>query len=488
MNFDAFQFRIVRTRLISLRSLALVIALVSLGSSCDQNKKKEKKEDPVRGKNEGKARDGHGSQIEIGKEFVALLVKSKFQEAEKHFNQKMKTALPAERLAATWKSVEQSLGGYEKIVETKTEHKGDLTAVIMTTKFAKGYIDIRVVFNKKNQVGGLFFKPAEPKDSSAWKKPEYAKVSSFLEVDVKVESGEWVLPGTLTLPKAASEKSVCGAVLVHGSGPHDRDETIPPNKPFKDLAWGLASHGIAVLRYDKRTFAQKEKMAEVAEKITIKEESIDDAVAGVKLLRARKEISPDCVVVIGHSLGGYVAPLVGKDEPAIGGLVLLAANTRPLQDLLISQYKYLFSLDGEISEEEKKTLSRLKKSVALLKNPEKLANTKKEDLPLGIPAPYWQALLQYDPIKTAETLSMPMLILQGERDYQVTMEDFAGWKKSLPDRKNVTFKSYPKLNHLFMPGEGKSKPDEYKNPGNISLNVIKDIASFINGLSKPSNS
>ena len=487
MDLSAYVFSVTKARNFSLRSLVLFIALVSLGSSCNQNKEKEKQEDPVKTKNEGKERDGHDSPTEIGKKFVALLVKSKFKEAEKHFNQKMKTALPAERLAATWKSVQQSLGEYEKIVETKTEQKGDLTAVIMTTKFSEGFIDIRVVFTKKNQIGGLFFKPTTPKGSSAWKKPEYAKVLSFLEVDVTIKSGEWVLPGTLTLPKAAAEQSVCGAVLVHGSGPHDRDETIPPNKPFKDLAWGLASHGIAVLRYDKRTFAQKEKMAEVAEKITIKEESVDDAVAGVKLLRARKEIKPDCVVVIGHSLGGYVAPLIGKDEPEIGGLVLLAANTRPLQDLLISQYKYLFSLDGEISEEEKKTLSRLKKSVALLKNPEKLANTKKEDLPLGIPAAYWQALLQYDPIKTAESLSMPILILQGERDYQVTMEDFSGWKKALSQKKNVTFKSYPKLNHLFMHGVGKSRPDEYKNPGNVSVNVIKDIASFITKQSRKSD-
>ena len=75
-----------------------------------------------------------------------------------------------------------------------------------------------------------------------------------------------------------------------------------------------------------------------------------------------------------------------------------------------------------------------------------------------------------------------MLILQGERDYQVTMEDFAGWKKALESRKDVTFISYPKLNHLFMEGEGKSIPAEYSTPGNVAVAVIDDIVKWIKAL------
>ncbi len=79
----------------------------------------------------------------------------------------------------------------------------------------------------------------------------------------------------------------------------------------------------------------------------------------------------------------------------------------------------------------------------------------------------------------AAKLKTPMLILQGERDYQVTMIDFAGWKKSLGERQDVDFKSYPKLNHLFVEGVGKSKPSEYLTQGYVAAEVIDDIATWV---------
>jgi fermentation-respiration switch protein FrsA (DUF1100 family) len=76
-------------------------------------------------------------------------------------------------------------------------------------------------------------------------------------------------------------------------------------------------------------------------------------------------------------------------------------------------------------------------------------------------------------------LKTPLLILQGERDYQVTMDNFAAWKKGLAGRPNVTLKTYPKLNHLFIEGEGKSTPADYEKPGHVSEAVIADIAGWI---------
>ena len=76
-------------------------------------------------------------------------------------------------------------------------------------------------------------------------------------------------------------------------------------------------------------------------------------------------------------------------------------------------------------------------------------------------------------------LKQPMLILQGERDYQVTMEDFAGWKKNLSSKASVEFKTYPNLNHLFMEGEGKSTPHEYETAGHVAEIVINDIADWM---------
>ena len=98
---------------------------------------------------------------------------------------------------------------------------------------------------------------------------------------------------------------------------------------------------------------------------------------------------------------------------------------------------------------------------------------------LGVPASYWIDLKDYRPADLARGLTMPLLILQGERDYQVTMKDFQNWKDALAGQSNVTMKTYPDLNHLFIAGTGKSTPDEYQTPGNVALAVIQDIAAWI---------
>jgi dienelactone hydrolase len=102
-------------------------------------------------------------------------------------------------------------------------------------------------------------------------------------------------------------------------------------------------------------------------------------------------------------------------------------------------------------------------------------------MPMGIPAGYWLYLNNYHQTEVAAQLKTSMLILQGERDYQVTMVDFGLWKKALVKNADVTFKSYPKLNHLFIEGEGpaKSTPSEYEVPSHVAGYVINDIADWI---------
>ena len=98
---------------------------------------------------------------------------------------------------------------------------------------------------------------------------------------------------------------------------------------------------------------------------------------------------------------------------------------------------------------------------------------------MGTPAAYWLDLKGYDPSAHAKKLGIPMLILQGERDYQVTMKDFALWKAAVGSNKGVVMKTYPALNHLFVAGEGKSLPAEYSKPGHVAPEVVEDIAKFV---------
>jgi fermentation-respiration switch protein FrsA (DUF1100 family) len=268
-------------------------------------------------------------------------------------------------------------------------------------------------------------------------------------------------------------------VLVHGSGPHDRDETIGPNKPFRDLAWGLASQGIAVLRYEKRTKAHAQAAAGQQSTFTVYDETIHDALEAVALLRETNDIDPERVYVLGHSLGGMVAPRIGAADLEIAGLIVMAGTSRPLEDVVLEQMDYVFGLDGVIAPEEKATLDQVEDQVARIKALTATDTGSDEPL-LGAAPSYWLDLHDYDAPQLASELAQPMLFLQGERDYQVTLEDLAGWQQVLSSRPAVTFKTYPELNHLFISGEGAITPAEYEVAGHVAEAVILDIAEWIN--------
>jgi uncharacterized protein len=408
------------------------------------------------------------------KALVEALAKEDFKAAGKDFDDAMKKALPADKLESTWKTVTGQVGAFKKVTGYRVESTAKVNFVFVVCQFEKIDVDVRVVFNADKQITGLFFQPTKPKFD--YKPPGYAKQDSFRESEVKVGEGEWSLPATLTAPKG--DGPFPAVVLVQGSGPHDRDETIGPNKPFRDLAWGLASQGIAVLRFEKRTREYGAKMAALKD-ITPKEEVVDDALAAAALLRKSKAIDGKKIFILGHSLGASMAPRIGQGDGDLAGLILLAGTTRPLEDVIVEQVSYVISLNDPITDQQKEELEKIKKQAARVKDPKLSPDTPAVDLPFGVPAPYWLALREYDPTATAAKLKRPMLILQGERDYQVTMADFEGWKKALGSQRGVRLKSYPKLNHLFMEGVGKAIPAEYDRAGHVAVDVVDDIAEWV---------
>jgi hypothetical protein len=403
------------------------------------------------------------------------LVKQDFDAVGKDFDKKMKEVMPKEKLDEMWKAMTKQIGPFKKLLDTKTTKIGGADAVEQTCEFAKLNLTMRLSFNKDNEIQGMFFAPAK---ATKFDPPPYAKASSYREENGTInEGGEYPLGATFTLPK--DKGPFACVILVHGSGPHDRDETLMANKPFRDLAWGLASRGVAVLRYEKRTYAHAEKMGKMLDTLTLKEETTDDVLAAAKLARKHKEIDPKKIFILGHSLGAMIAPQVGEHDSELGGLIFLAGNSRPLEDLVLEQFTYLYSLNGGPTTEQKADLEELKKKVQRIKDAKLTAETSRKELPLNLPPNYWKALIAYKQADTAAKLTMPILILHGERDYQVTMDDFAGWKKAVGGRKNVTLKSYPALNHLFMEGKGKSKPDEYFQAGHVAQEVIEDVAKWV---------
>ncbi len=231
--------------------------------------------------------------------------------------------------------------------------------------------------------------------------------------------------------------------------------------------------------YEKRTKHYAAELAKVKEQITAEEETITDALAAVSLLRNIPEIEKRRVFVLGHSLGGMLIPRIGLRDKQIAGFVIMAGTTRPIEDVLYEQYEYIFNLDNQLTDDEQNQLKQLLAQVQLVKSANLTENTPSTILPLSVPANYWLDLRDYDPAKEAAKLTIPFLILQGERDYQVTVADFKRWQNSLSSHKNVRFKLYPSLNHLFIPGKGKSVPSEYEIPGHVYKSVIGDISDWI---------
>jgi hypothetical protein len=335
-------------------------------------------------------------------------------------------------------------------------------------------VNVQFAFDSAGRIAGMAMRP-DAKPAPSYTLPPYANAASFSEREITIGSGEWALPATLAVPAGAGPWPA--VVLVHGSGPNDRDETVGANKPFKDLATGLASRAIAVLRYDKRTKVHGAKLATVKE-FTVKEEVVDDVLEAVKTLRAQQGIDPRRVFVLGHSLGGMLIPRIGTADPTIAGLIVLAGAARPLEEAIVAQTRYLANADGKISPDEETALEQAATAA------DSVRSLKPEDATSGrmifsAPASYWLDLRGYHPPSEAKRVRQPMLILHGERDYQVTMEEFARWKAAIGSRPDVTFHSYPTLNHLFIAGTGPSLPAEYQVPGHVAEDVVRDIAAWI---------
>lgn len=297
--------------------------------------------------------------------------------------------------------------------------------------------------------------------------------AAWVERDVTVGSGEWAVSGTLTLPDA--KPPFPAVVLLHGSGPQDRDSSLGPNKPLRDIAHGLATRGIAALRYDKRTFQHRQRLAAALD-ITPRQEVFDDALAAIALLAQTPNVDPKRIFIVGHSMGATLAPrLAAMATPKLAGIALLAAAARPTPDLLLEQLAYLRTQPENQSPEALARIAEIEKAAEKLRH----LSPDETGFILGAPVAYWRWWADYQPLNEAAQLSLPIFIAQGERDYQVTMTDFDLWRKALAAKPNVTLKSYPNLNHLFQPGAGRSKPSEYLTPGKVDATLLDDLAAWI---------
>ncbi len=409
----------------------------------------------------------------VGRTALDLLLASRYQEFSELLTVEAKGLLTPELLRDRVGVELRSFGQPGEIGQPVTAPAGATVIVSIPVRFANTAVNVQFTVTQSGQIAGLHFRPPDAPLPQTWKRPSYSNPDLFRERDVTVGSDEWKLGGKFTVPLGKGPFPV--VVLVHGPGPNDRDESLYATRIFQDLAEGLASRGIAVLRYDKRTKVYGPQMSEIA--FTLQEETVEDAVRAIALARKQPEVDPKRVFVLGHSLGGYAVPRIARQDGKLAGAVVLAGNARHIEDVSLAQTGYLLKAKGGASPDEQKRFDQMKAEAEKVKSLS--AANDNPPILLGLPTEYFLDLKNYDPAAEARRIAIPMAFLEGERDFQVTQEDFNLWKAGLTGAKNIAFHTYGPLNNLFIAGEGSPSPVEYRRGGNVAQVVIEDIAAWV---------
>jgi uncharacterized protein len=334
---------------------------------------------------------------------MADLAAGHFDRVVARYDDALAAALPLEKLTASWNGLVAQLGAFQSITAIEIEETGSYHIVYATCAFERHTVTLQLSFNSKGQFAG--FRSVAPGSRVPWKAPDYAKPDAFEERTVTVRSGHWDLPESLTIPNG--QGPFPAVVLVHGSGPNDQDETIGPNKIFKDLAVGLSSRGVVVQRYNKRTRQYGAKSADNLTAFTVKDEVIDDARAAIAQLASIPEIDAKHIYVAGHSLGAYLGPRIANGDSQIAGLILMAGNTRPIEALVVEQVRYEAGLQGPSNPESQKAIDAAEKSAKEFRNPDLKAGMTVQVLGVELPASYVLDLRNYHPADLAATLKFP---------------------------------------------------------------------------------
>ncbi|NZA26381.1 alpha/beta fold hydrolase [Luteimonas sp. SJ-92] len=371
-------------------------------------------------------------------------------------------AVSADQLERVWNALPLQLGPLRSRGEPVAGQAGGVRRFAIPLRFEHGTLNAFVAVDAEGRIATLLLQPAPaPEAATAPAGPG----AGYAEREFVFRSAGLELPGTLALPDGAGPFPA--VVLVHGSGPQDRDQRIGPNRPFRDIARGLAARGIAVLRYDKRTHAHPQPGA--LEGFTIDDETTDDAVAAVAAMRKLPEIDPAGLFVLGHSQGGMLAPRIARRSGDVAGVILLAAPSRPLLDVLQEQLRRNAATGAS-------GLDQLERSIARLRAGEDLPAAAS---PLGLPAGYWRSVDAIDAAADIRALEIPVLLLHGGRDIQVTDTDWQGWRAAFGADPRATLKRHAALSHLGIAGEGPGSPADYMRSGTVDAALIADIADWI---------
>lgn len=403
-------------------------------------------------------------------EFFNYLEAGKYDSAHLYFDETERAKITPENLQKLWTSVKAQLGAVEFVDPIQSKVQGEFYAVTLEGKFERDAQTFVLMFNKTEKLVALYMPPK----AIAYTKPFYVNTDLYTESSVYLQSSGHQLAAIVTVPKNATNFPV--VVLVHGSGPSDMDGTVGPNKPLKDIATGLASNGIGSVRYVKRTVIYQ---AEFSKAFTVKEEVIDDAVAAIALAKTVKGADLKNIYLLGHSLGGMLAPRIAALAPDLKGMIIAAAPARKLTDIIVEQNKYIIAQAKDTTGKAQKYLDEALKVIEESRITKLSPTLKADSVIIGLPASYWVDLNNYNQVAAAKASLKKVLVIQGGNDFQVSETDFNLWKAGLAGKTNATFKFYPEVNHLLSAQLEKGNSTQYQTMVNVAESVVKDIAAWI---------
>lgn len=372
-------------------------------------------------------------------------------------------------LEGYWRGLYGQYGDAKEVSEVRVDGHD----AIVEFAFADGTETATVAVADGVAIEGFSFAPE-------YEAPDYADESVFSEHDVTVDAGDVAIDGVLAVPDGSGPFPA--VLLVHGAGIHDPDGTAGASKILKDLAWGLATEGIAALRYEKRLHEHEVK----DEDFTIDTVVTDDAVEALERLAAADEVAEDALFVAGHSQGGMCAPRIADRHGGVAGLVNLDGLADPIIDPEdIGVMRYRIDPDGDLDEEQRALFETQREAVQRIAD----GDFEDDEILLGKPGTWHRSVKDYDPIGTASSLDLPAFVLKtGRADEELQPElvaflrdEFKAWRNAnLADGSRVEF--YEDLDHSFQTGPTPVTMTSLYFGGNVAKHVIMDLAEWIHGV------
>lgn len=375
--------------------------------------------------------------------------------------------------------VDKTLGDFTKnygnitaIERTEVDTQGCKMASYTYIKTAKGKTTWYILFDQAQRISNFSIDTFQ--NQKFYENPNSFK--AYTRKDINIETNPFVtLPGYLYQPIGA--KKTPGVLMVQGSGPTDRHESIGHNKLFLDFIIPMLQKGISVLVYDKRTYVYQTSPSFRSDTVDYYSETIDDAVAAIKLLKLQTGVDSTKISLIGHSLGAKCAPIIAT-KTTVNKLIMLAPPVRPLIEILPEQIEYISKIDGKIDEQEQTQINQFKWLKDKILSPDYNAKSK-ITLP-GTSARYWVTDKNLNNLEVAKTLKLPILLVQGGRDYNVTMKEYNMWLEGMKGNSNFKPVLLDELDHQFFTGSGLANPKDVVKPNHASEKAIKSVVDFIN--------